>query len=208
MAQGSQSILNPSSGESKDSNELASRYKSKLQSQSGAKQNAPSFGNELLRSAQTNAPASRGGYGMGMGGGMGMGMGGEMGEGSDAPSRMGGMQGGMGGPGTGSGGMGMYGNNFGVTPAFGAPDGSSEMREFRQNRSLVVTAPQETHQATEEPYMNSLAIALPARGKEFFFTTPRGDAVLSVNGVSKSITQMFIGLVIFVLGVVVFIRTR
>ena len=200
MAQGSQSILNPSSGESKDSNELASRYKSKLQSQSGAKQNAPSFGNELLRSAQTNAPASGGGYGEGMGG--------EMGEGMHPPSRISGMQGGMGGPGTGSGGMGMYGNNFGVTPAFGAPDGSSEMREFRQNRSLVVTAPQETHQATEEPYMNSLAIALPARGKEFFFTTTRGDAVLSVNGVSKSITQMFIGLVIFVLGVVVFIRTR
>ena len=226
----------PSGGESKDSKELASRYRSKLQSQSEAKQNAYNLANEPVPSAQSNAPAFLpGGYGGGLGGSMGGEMGGGMG-GMGAPGGISsGMQGGMGGAGMGSGGMGVPRNNFGVTPAFGAPDGSmdgrmsalsdviastispnewqstggsSEAREFRQNLALVVTAPQETQQATEQPYMNSLAITLPARGKEFFFTTPRGDAVLSVNGVSKSVTQMLIGLVIFVLGIVVFIRMR
>ncbi len=142
--------------------------------------------------------------------------------------------------GMGSGGTGMPGgqtaptfsdnqvrNNFGVTPAFGAPDnsgrsnegydalpngwqragGSSTSQEFRENLSLVVTAPQETQQAAEHFYMNSLAITLPARGKEYFFTTPRGDAVLSVNGVSKSMTRLVIGLLILLVGMVL-IRSR
>jgi len=79
------------------------------------------------------------------------------------------------------------------------------MKEFRQNLSLAVTAPQQTTQrAAEQPFMNSLAINLPARGKEFFFSTPRGNSELSANGISKSITQWIVGLVILVLGILLF----
>ena len=199
-----QSVLNPSGGESKDSKELASRYKSKLQSQSGSKFNAYSSVNELVPSAPTNAPSPPGGYGGDMGG-----------------------AGGMGGSST----MGFQArNNFGVTPAFGAPldakssidetiaqsispntwqsaGGTATMREFKQNLSLVVTAPQETtQQATEQPFMNSLAINLPTRGKEFFFSTPRGNSELSASGISKSVTQWIVGIVILVFGIVLLRR--
>ena len=121
-------------------------------------------------------------------------------------------------------------NNFGVTPPFGAPadakssieetiaqtilpnswqsaGGTSTMKEFRQNGSLVVTAPQETtQQASEEPFMNSLAINLPTRGKEFFFSTPRGNSELSASGISKSVTQWIVGIVILVFGIVLLRR--
>ena len=235
---GSQGIQNPASGESKDSKELASRYKNKLQSQSGSRPNAFN---------PTNAPAASvvGEYGGGMGGGMGPAGGMGMGLGTDLGAGIAqrGGETGLGGmvpAGMGSGGAGRPGgqtaptfsdnqvrNNFGVTPAFGAPDnsgrsnegydalpngwqragGSSTSQEFRENLSLVVTAPQETQQAAEQFYMNSLVITLPARGKEYFFTTPRGDAVLSVNGVSKSMTRLVIGLLILLVGMAL-IRSR
>jgi len=209
-----QSALNLSSGESKDSKELASRYKSKLQSQSGSKSNAYNNANEPVPPPPTNTASPPGAYGGGMGG-MGGGMGGIGGGG------------GMGGSST----MGRQaGNNFGVTPAFGAPDdskssieemiaqtispntwqsvgGTTTMKEFRQNLSLVVTAPQETtRQSAEQPFMNSLAINMPSRGKEFFFSTPRGNSELIANGISKSVTQRIVGLVILVLGIVLFRR--
>ena len=80
----------------------------------------------------------------------------------------------------------------------------SNQKNVRPNLSLVVTAPQETH----ESYMTSLLIALPARGKEFYFTTPRGDAILSANGVSKSIVPKTIGLVVLVIGIVLLARAK
>jgi len=193
-----QSALNPTSGESKDSGELASRYKSKLQSQSGSKSNAYNNANVPVPPPPTNTASPPGAYGGGMGGSSTMGR--------------------------------QAGNNLGVTPAFGAPDdskssieemiaqtispntwqsvgGTTTMKEFRQNLSLVVTAPQETtRQSAEQPFMNSLAINMPSRGKEFFFSTPRGNSELIANGISKSVTQRIVGLVILVLGIVLFRR--
>jgi len=207
--------------DSKDTKELANRYKNKLQIQQQASpvQTAPSFTNDLDFSSNASAPAPSGGGfgGMGFGGMGGGGMGGARTDGrasgarvADSPIR----------------------NNFGITPPFGAPDdyrkpmdmlpganaapqtvapderpgtgGDSAQAEFRKNLSLVVTAPQET----EQSYLTSLAITLPTRGKEFYFTTPRGDAILSANGVSKSIVPKSIGLIALVIGVVLLIKTR
>ena len=78
------------------------------------------------------------------------------------------------------------------------------MKEFDSKLSLVVSAPQET----TPHYMTSLAISLPTRGTEYFFTTPRGDAVLSANGISKTITQRLIGLVMLVAVIAFLFRTR
>ena len=189
-------------GDSKDTKELASRYKSKLQSQSSQSSNSPAFTNDLAFSAPANVPTG-GGYG---GGGMP----------SDGRAEL-----------SGKGGMGNgrfdfeVRNNFGVFPPTSgvrlegavqqsiAPNqsdinGNMSMGEFKSELSLVVTAPQETTQETTQHYMTSLAISLPARGTEYFFTTPRGDAVLSANGISKTITQRLIGLVML-LAVVAFL---
>ena len=78
------------------------------------------------------------------------------------------------------------------------------MREFRQNLSFVIAAAQETEQA----YMTSLSITLPARGKEFFFTTPRGEAKLSANGISKTVTQRAVGVMVLLLGIVLVAARR
>ena len=82
--------------------------------------------------------------------------------------------------------------------------GTTSMNEYRPNLSLVVTAPQET----EQHYMTSLTIDLPARGKEFFFSTPRGAAVLSANGISKTITQRLLGLGILLATFALLYRTH
>ena len=74
------------------------------------------------------------------------------------------------------------------------------MKEFRQNLSLVVTAPQET--LSEQAHMASLTITIPERGREFFFSTPRGEVVLSANGVSKTVTQRVIGLIMLAIAIV------
>ncbi len=253
-----QSILNPQGvttmrsgvvGDSKDNKELASRYKSKLQSQSGSMQNAQGFDNNANSFGPINGPGqggTGGPGGMGMGG-MGGGFGGGLeGSGGAATGYPGGMarnrQGGPNSGGRGGQNNTDFGNNFGVTPAFGAPagdlaksagemknkdakkyedldgrikdaispnewqatGGTSSMREFRQNLSLAVAAPQETHQA----YMTSLSITLPARGKEFFFTTPRGDAKLSANGISKTVTQRAVGVMVLLLGIVLIAARR
>lgn len=215
------------SDESNDSQNLASRYRNKLQSQSNQVQTGPGFTNDAYFGVAKNAEARAGGYVGGYGGGMGA-----MGGGQTAGLSGGmGMGGGVGGRQSGMSEGGLASdlrNNFdGTPPGFGAPatekragekqnqatkdyedlvkklestispdhwqssGGNSSMRDFRQNLSLVVTAPQETY--SEQPYMASLAITLPVRGKEFFFTTPRGEVVLSANGIYKTIAQRSIG---------------
>ena len=201
--------------ESNDSKNLASRYKNKLQSQSNQMQGAPNFANDSDFGNTTNAPSSPGSFGRGAGGGMGgKGMG------------YGGVEAGLDirnnfdvipsfGPPAGGKQEGDQKQNKDsqsyedlvkqiestVSPnQWGQAGGNSAMREFRQNLSLVVTAPQETH--SEQAHMASLAIQLPVRGREYFFTTPRGEVVLSANGISKTVTQRVIGLIMLAIAIV------
>ena len=187
-----------SGGDSMDNKELANRYKSKLQSQSSQLSNGPAFTNDLTFSAPASGPT-----------------GGGFGGGGSAMGRMGGM-GGMENGRLAGGGR----SEFGVIPPSGIPleeairqsiapnqwesTGAASMNEFDSKLSLVVSAPQET----TPHYMTSLAISLPTRGTEYFFTTPRGDAVLSANGISKTIVQRVIGLVMLVAVIAFLSRTR
>jgi len=88
--------------------------------------------------------------------------------------------------------------------AWQSAGGTSSMSEFRTHLSLVVTAGVQTDQA----YMTSLSITLPARGREFFFTTPRGEAKLSANGISKTVTQRAVGVMVLLLGIVLVAARR
>ena len=249
QVQGVTTLRSSAVGDSKDNKELASRYKNKLQGQSGSMQNAQGFDNNSNPYGSNNGPG-QGGHGGQVGsggpGGMGdMGMGG-MGTGEMAGGYGGGLpRNRTGGPSSGALG-GQTGkdvrSDFGLSPAFGAPvselaksasekknkeaqtyevlegrindaispnawqstSGTSSMREFRQNLSLAATAAQETDQA----YMTSLSITLPARGKEFYFTTPRGEAKLSANGISKTVTQRAVGVMVLLLGIVLVAARR
>ena len=181
---------------SNDTKELASRYKNKLQQQSNSVQTIRSFNNI----APPAGPSGSGGFGGGN-------FGGRTPASNSSPQVTGGMEsgtGGMGGMGRSSG----ANEGYDVLPQTTAPDGwqdafgSSRSTDFRRNRSLVVATPQQTDQA----HMKSLEINLPARGKEFYFTTPRGDAILSASGVSKSIVPKMIGLLALVIGVILLFR--
>ncbi|HUP77585.1 MAG TPA: hypothetical protein VM260_03420, partial [Pirellula sp.] len=88
--------------------------------------------------------------------------------------------------------------------AWQTTDGSSSTREIGNNFSPAVADLQETEQA----YTASLTITLPVRGKEFFFTTPRGDVVLSANGISKTVTRRMIGLLMLVLALALVAATK
>ncbi len=185
---------------SKNSKGLVDRYRSKLQ-QTNQLQTVPATEND---SGMTG----------GMGGGMGGGgyAAGQAGESRGLPGSDG-----MSAGGSGMGQASVVRNDFGVSPSFGPPgnamqtannapsptnwgnqEGTSLVQEFGTNLSLS----RATGNSVDEAYMSSLAITLPSRGKEFFFTTPRGGAELSANGVSKSISRSIIGGLLLVLAVI------
>ncbi len=200
---------------SNDTKGLASLYKNKLQQQqSNPVQTLRSvpLGSSILPPAGP-APAGPGGYGSG---GFGGGFSGRASTSNAIPQLPGGTESGSGG----MGGMGMSsgasasstGANEGydVIPQSAVPNGwqsaggSSSSSDFRRNLSLAVAAPQES----QEAYMKSLEINLPTRGSEFYFTTPRGDAVLSASGVSKSIVPKSIGLLALAIGFLLLVRKK
>lgn len=191
---------------SNDTQGLASRYKNKLQQQSSV-QTVRSF-NNIPMASPVVPPAGPGGFGGGS-------FGGRASTSNSIPQLPGGMESGSGG----MGGMGMSsgasssstrGNEgFDVIPQMTVQNewqngGNSLPSHSGPNLSFALAALQENHQA----YMKSLEINLPTRGTEFYFTTPRGDAVLSASGVSKSIVPKSIGLLALVIGIALLVRKK
>jgi len=138
----------------------------------GSESQAARYGRRLQdqnvnRSSPPSQPTGGMGYAMGGMGGMGMG--------ADAA--------GMGGPG---------GQLPPVTPA--APGQAAANQAINQGDQvnaalqdpLSGAAPSDQPQAA---FMASLDVELPVRGREYFFTTPRGEVELSAQGVSNKIYQ-------------------
>lgn len=94
-----------------------------------------------------------------------------------------GLEGATSGFGMGGGGMGGVGGLSGGQMAQTAPATLSQA-----DRSINVDGATNA-EATNAGFMASLDVDLPVRGREYFFTTPRGEVELSAQGVSNKVYQ-------------------
>jgi hypothetical protein len=191
-----------------DVNQLAQRYRGRIQSESAQRgmandqsQASPFYQRTILGDAYGDAntinppfgaPALGGpGYGTPeQGAGMGMGMGGAPGSGAPASGGMGGGPGGMGG-----GGMGGMGPGMGsVQGGYGNP-------------------PSEPMGGTNAQYMptgrRSVNATMPMRGREYLFETPKGEMQLAARGVnSQALNRLIVGFVTLAIAALVWIVAK
>jgi len=94
-------------------------------------------------------------------------------------------EGGMGG------GMGGFGGGLGSSMAQSAPATPSQTANTlaTQNQFGNNMAPVLSGETASAAFMASLDVDLPVRGREYFFTTPRGQVELSVQGIATKFYQ-------------------
>ena len=101
----------------------------------------------------------------------------------------GGMEGGMGGMGGMSpgGGEGMGGPGGALPPVTAAAPGQAATTQAQTMQLPTIQSPNTTSGATQTAFMASLDVDLPVRGREYYFTTPRGEVELSAQGVAMKL---------------------
>ncbi len=186
-----------------DTGAQSQRYRVRLKQQM-ADQRGAQMSEELSGSAPSSMPSNRNGEAMNSGGMGGAGMGGAgMGpQGPQTPQRTGRMM--FGGAVNSNAGQASQGDRR-IDPFNGEPQ-SRELKPINQpidGDFAVADAEPQAPAPPADAYMASLDVDLPLRGREYLFSTPRGDARLTVQGISQRVYQRLTSILLLLVGAAV-----